>query len=257
MTNTEMDSLSAIYSFRAKVRMDRRGFWFPLVVFGALTLLSTPLYWKYNLGSSGCGEQVTTSCISGTSNSPLSGGLDPEYALNGLSPWITLYWVAAFALGYSSSVCYFILRVRKFGVRGRIRLPVAIGSAVLFAVLITNLLVISLSNQISLASDFWIRGSASLVLLAIFFLAMGIVERSVSFTIYAFVFLGITLLSSLYDVSNLFARLHIDGLFAQGGQELPNLLLPAGYLLVGGLIYWILQRRQPSLAETAKIIDGR
>ncbi len=261
-TSLESDSreaLSALVSLREQVRFVRRSIWFPLVVFGVLTLLSAPLYWRYNLSAADCNFQVTTSCASTLSNSPLSGVLDPGYRLNGLSPWLTPYWVCAFVVGYGLSIWYLRLRAKRVGVRGRMQLAVAIGGILVLAVTVTNLLIESLTSRSVLVNDVWIRGTASLVLLAIFFVVMAIIERSFSFVIYALVFLGVALLSSLYDVSNLFNRVGIDGPFTRGGEDLPNILLPAAYLIVGGISYWLLQRRRlhSLLEEHAAETPGR
>ena len=243
------ESLHAVTSLRDRVRFVRRGFWFPLIVFGALIFLSIPLYWRYDLGAAGCKTATATRCTSALSNSSLYDALDPGYQLDGLSPWLTLYWGFAFAVGYGLTVWYYNLRARKVGVHGRIRLAVAIGGLLVFAVVTANLLIESLTSQSLIVNDVWIRGTVSLILLGIFFVVMAILERSVSFVIYALVFLGVALLSSLYDVSNLFSRIGIDGPFARGGEDLPNILLPAAYLIVGGIGYWLLKRKQLHMIE--------
>jgi hypothetical protein len=68
-------------------------------------------------------------------------------------------------------------------------------------------------------------------------------ERSVPFGVFAVGFLGLALLSCLYDEVNIFQRLGMAGLFQGGANALPNLLIPGLYLLVGGFGFWVASRR--------------
>ncbi len=172
-------------SVRQRVQFVRREIWFPLLVFGVVTALSTPLYWRYGLTAANCNYQITAKCANGVSKLPSSGFLAPDSGLNGLSSWLTPYWILAFTVGFSLSIWHFNLRAKKFGVRRRFRLAAAVGVLLIVAVAVMNLVVESLDSQSLIDNDMWIRGTASLVILAIFFVAVAVVDRSFSFLIYS------------------------------------------------------------------------
>jgi hypothetical protein len=244
------ESLTVLASVRQRVHVARSEVWFPLLVFGVITLLSAPLYWRYGLREASCSYNVTAKCASSVSKSSPSGFLTPVSGLNGLSPWLSAYWVLAFAIGFGTSIWHFQVSTNKIGARGRFRLAVVIGVLLIAAVALTNLFAASLSQSL-IINDVWIRGTASLVILALFFVIVSVVEHSFSFLIYSLILLGLTLLSSLYDVSNLFSRVGIDAPFASGGEELPGILSCAIYLILGGIGYWLLQRNQQSVGEVS------
>ena len=85
-------------------------------------------------------------------------------------------------------------------------------------------------------ADFRI-GSANLLVIAIGLVALAITERSRAFLIYVVGFLGLALLSCLYDVSNLFVRLGIGSTWNGNTEALPNLIVPGLYLLIGGVVF--------------------
>lgn len=246
-------SLTEIESLREEVRDVRRAHWFPLTVFGVVTLLSLPFYWRYGIGGQSCGAHAATSCTAQISSGALPGVLDPGSSLNDLSSWLTVYWVVAFGVGYGLSVWHYHKVTMRVGVRSRIGLSVSIGVVLLLVVCLANTLLEAFSPQPVIVADLWIRGTASLVILGVFFVAMAIIERSAAYVAYSTVFLGLAIAVSLYDLSNLMDRAGLSGLFNGAGVDLPNLLVPAAYLLIGGLVFWLRQRGRPRLRNTHEV----
>ena len=122
-----------------------------------------------------------------------------------VSPWATTYWVVSIFVGIATVVrlysrsggafvgscrAYLALRHRW---RWRVVLAVASRGWITFKI----------------PADFWIRGMQPLLVIAIGLLALAVTERSRAFLLYVAGFLGLALLSCLYDVSNLFMRLGI------------------------------------------------
>ena len=243
--NEAGELLGAVGSLRMRVRADRHGFWFPLTLFGILTLLSSPLNWQYPQRSRSLhcplhlvnGAQLCTS--TGTLFS--GGGLNPGFWINDLGGWVTFYWVAALVLGYIATVLFYRHRANAVGVNQRVWPAVAVGIAVLGLALWMNDVWHPNGPVFLVSGDLWMRGTVSLIILSIGLLVLALLERSIWYVTYALGFVGIALLSGLYNVSNLFDRLGIGWPFDGNGKELPNLLLPAAYLLLGGFVCWALQ----------------
>ena len=82
------------------------------------------------------------------------------------------------------------------------------------------------------------RGTTALLVVAVGIAALAVLERSLPFAAFALGFIGLALLSCLYDDVNLLQRVGMGGLFEGSANPLPNLLLPGLYLLVGGLCSW-------------------
>ncbi len=73
-------------------------------------------------------------------------------------------------------------------------------------------------------------------------MALAIIERSWPFLLFVAGFFGLALLSCLYNVSNLFLRFGIGATWNGKDQDLPNLILPGVYLLVGGAAFYLFRR---------------
>lgn len=233
---------------RGRTRRDRHGFWFPLVAFGLLTLLSTPLYWQYPISLRHLAKGSVT--YSGGGISFPGNGPDPYFWTNGLGRWVTYYWTAALILGYIVTVLFYRRRAARVGISQRVWPTVVIGVGALAFVLWANDILRPTSRGILMSGDLWGRGTVSLLILSLGLLTLAISERSAWYEIYSLGFIGLALLSSLYNVSNLFDRFGIGGPFDGNAQELPNLLLPAAYLLLGGLVCWAIQRHTRTLVNT-------
>jgi hypothetical protein len=240
--------LGSVDSVRGRARNDRHGFWFPLIVFGLLTLLSGPLYWQYPISVGHIAKGSVT--YSGGGISFPGNGLDPYFWTNGLGRWVTYYWTAALILGYCGTVVVYRRRAVRVGISQRIWPTVVIGVGALAFVLWANDILRPTSPAFFMSGDLWVRGTVSLIILSLGLLTLAISERSAWYVLYSLGFVGLALLSSLYNVSNFFDRIGIGGPFDGRGEELPNLILPAAYLLLGGLVCWAIQRNACTLVNT-------
>lgn len=231
-------ALASVSRAKARTRFYRSGHWFASCVFGVVILASLPFYIRSTPGRMHCRHfggkgQGYLSC-SGTV--PVHGGVsllgrafEPQ-PYSSLGGWSTFYWVVAIVVGFAAVVVYYQLRARRVGVQGRI------WPAVLAGIVLLGLATWA-SGTYFLPGDYLIRGTSVLVVIAGGLLVLSALERSRPFVLFALGFLGLALLGSLYDVSNLFGRLGIDGPFIYGGELLPNLILPGAYLVIGGVLF--------------------
>jgi hypothetical protein len=217
----------------------RNGHWFACVVFGVITLGALPFYAqstpvRSHTHCSSLGHGVWACSGVSTAGSPLLGrAFEAPPPFSSLGRWATVYWVIAVVLGFAVVVAYYQLRARKVGVQGRLWPAVLAGVVALGLVTWVN------AGSGADPADFWGRGTTVLVVIALGLLAFSALERSRPFVVYALGFLGLALLSCLYDVENLFLRLGIGGPFRGGDNALANLVLPGAYLVIGGLCFLI------------------
>jgi hypothetical protein len=223
----------------------RDGSWFALVVFGFVVLFAMVFYHYPGLTASslGChtfanGSGFTCRAVSitrGVFGSGLGSPTSPP--IDHVSPWATTYWVVSIFIGIATVVGFYWMRARSSGVAGRIW-P--------FATVGVGVLVLAVASRgwitFKIPADFWIRGMQPLLVIAIGLIALAITERSRAFLLYVVGFLGLALLSCLYDVSNLFVRLGIGSTWNGNIEALPNLILPGLYLLIGGVVFYALRR---------------
>jgi hypothetical protein len=246
ITNQIEDSTAILVyadSLRRRTRLARDGSWFALVVFGVVVLVAMIFYHAPELSanSTGChGSANSFTCTSVWLVHGLFGsGLGSSSPLvDNVSPWATTYWVIAIFVGICSVVAFYWLRSRSSGVVGRIW-P--------FACLATTALALAVASRgwvtIDIPGDFWQRGMQALFVIAIALAILAALERRLSFSIFVAGFFALALLSSLYNVSNLFQDLGIGSNWNGSYQGLPNLILPGLYLLVGGVAFWAVGRR--------------
>jgi hypothetical protein len=173
------------------------------------------------------------------SRTAIPGPFSSHLTQGNLSAWATLYWAAAVLVGYGAVVFYYEYRWARLGIQGRIWPAVGIGLCLFFIVLITN----GGGHELPAFPDFWVRGLGALCVIAVGLCVLASLERSVPFGIFAAGFLGLALLSCLYDEVNIFQRLGMAGLFRGSNNALPNLLIPGLYLLIGGFGFSMASRR--------------
>lgn len=237
------EDLAYVSQLRWRTRVARDGSWFALVVFGLVVLLAMVFYHYPGLTASslGCHAFVngfTCSSVS-VSRGVFGSGLGSPTAppIDHVSPWATTYWVVSIFTGIATVVGFYWMRARSSGVAGRIWLFATVGVGVL-------VLAVTSRGWITfkIPADFWIRGMQPLLVIAIGLIALAITERSRAFLLYVAGFLGLALLSCLYDVSNLFVRLGIGSTWNGNIEALPNLILPGLYLLLGGVVFYVFRR---------------
>lgn len=223
--------------------MARDGSWFALVVFALVVLFAMVFYHDPGLTASSLGcrafaNAFTCSSVSvsrGVFGSGLGSPTSPP--IDHVSPWATTYWVVSIFTGIATVVSFYWMRMRSSGVAGRIW-P--------FATVGVGVLVLAVASRgwitFNIPGDLWIRGMQPLLVIAIGLIALAVTERSRAFLLYVAGFLGLAVLSCLYDVSNLFVRLGIGSTWNGNSEALPNLILPGFYLLIGGVVFYGLRR---------------
>jgi hypothetical protein len=289
--------LESVGDLRQQVRLDRHNYWFPVLLFGVLTLASMAFYFGsttssvLNIVCSGGTKASGEHCNAVFPSNALSNGhiiaingwrvhgsgpmsltvtgvisrtfqwLAPGFALNNLGSWLTLYWSLALVGGLALTYLFYRRRSSKVGIEVRSLPAVLVSLALLAAALVFGALMMNgvvkpvASTLFASGGDLWMRGTAPVLIVAIALLALALVERSVGYTIYALGFVIVALMSALYDVSNLFDRMGIGAPFDSRLHELPNLILPSAYLLLGGFVMWAVQhdsRRERSSSELAR-----
>jgi hypothetical protein len=239
VTGTNNDSAGGVeheIEFRRGIRTARQGNWFALLVSGVVVLAAIPSYHYLGsaTGSTGCRVITSGAFICRTqfySNGPFGIGLGssaPGFFGNS-SPSATTYWVISILLGTCAVVGFIWIRSRKLGTAGRFWPYVTIGLGAL-------VLGVASRNSFSiLPAEMTIRGMQALLIIALGLIALAIIGRGWTFSIFVAGFLSLALLSCLYDVSNLFQRLGVASHWTRNDQTLPNLILPGVYLLIGGV----------------------
>lgn len=229
---------------RWRTRVARDGSWFALVVFGLVVLCAMVFYHYPGLTASslGCrtlGKNAFTCSSVSVSRGVFGSGLGSPTSppIDHVSPWATTDWVVSIFAGIATVVGFYWMRARSSGVAGRIWPFAAVGVGVLVLAVASRGWV-----TFKIPADFWIRGMQPLLVIAIGLIALAITERSRAFLLYVAGFLGLALLSCLYDVSNLFVRVGIGSTWNGNIEALPNLILPGLYLLIGGVVFYILRR---------------
>jgi hypothetical protein len=231
-------SLLSVKELRSRTRLARNIHWFVLLVFGALTIGALPFYSVAVLTatSPGCHRAGPDGffCQGPEGHVPLGGAFNPQGSSGGLSQWATVYWVIAVTLGFVAVLVFYRHRSISLGVQGRIWPAVAVGGGLFFLAVFGN----RQGSRLPLP-DAWIRGTGVILVLAIGLGILAVLERDRMFGAYTIAFVGIALLSVLYDDVNLFQRFGLGAPFNGSGAALPNLLLPGIFLLLGGLGFWV------------------
>jgi hypothetical protein len=212
----------------SRARRARRGFWFPLLLFGAISLLATPLYQLYAPAVGGPTYPVIERTLPWVS----FGG----YGLrNPLA--VTLFWLIALPLGYVATVLYYRIRTNRTGVAGSVQAYVFSGVGLLAALIALSWLGPHPSGVAwgTLPEDILIRGLTPLLTIGIGLLVLAWAERSAPLAIFAVGYLGLALLANLYDLSNLFR--------IRSPEPALNVIVPGVVLLLAGAAFWVSARR--------------
>jgi hypothetical protein len=241
----EADLLGEMRALRRRVRTARHAYWFPLVLFGVLTLASAPFYvWPgYPAGSGAIARSAAPL--------PVLGGFPAANDRGDLG----YYWLAALLAGLLLTLLWYRWNARRVGLQTPAR-----ASVVTVATLTVLALVIPLLSQLRSPSwlhflgaawpgDLVIRGTFPFVIIAAGLWVLAWAERSRALAVIAAVYTATALLASLYDIENVLFRLGWN----PAGQDwsltsLPNVLLPAFVLLVAGAGAFTAQRRRRARA---------
>ena len=230
--------LTDLARLRRQARAARHAYWFPLVLFGLLTCGAAPLYVAAAAQPPQPGAYTTNAGPELLSGSP-SGG-------NGF--YIGWYWAFALVGGYLLTVVWYRWHSRRAGVATPSRSYLVTGVVLTVLVLVIpplTSLVPGLYRVWLPFGDVWIRGTLAFLIIAVGLWVLARAERSRALAVIALVYTGAALLGSLYNVENIFFRLGWNpgrGAFGWQLTALPNVLLPATVLLVGGLGAFLAQR---------------
>lgn len=215
-------ALDVVERVRSRTRLYRNGHWVASVVFGVLILGAVPFYVRSTPPSPG--------------QPAFFGQAFEVWTAAPLARWSTVYWAVGIAVGFAVVVTSYHLRARRLGVQGRLWPAIVVGIVLLGLAMWWN------NGSGAWPREFWLRGTAVLVVIAAGLLVLSGLERSLPFVAFALGFFGLALLSCLYTYANVFFHLGID-LFAGDGAP-ANLVVPGAYLLVGGVVFFALKGRR-------------
>jgi hypothetical protein len=227
--------LGEVRALRHEARLARHGYWFPLVLFGLLTFASIPFYVQRVMrsgvhGARTPGPQVLRSGYLGGFGSPLTGA------------GLAYYWLAALLVGVGATALWYRWRGGQVGLRTPARGYLITGLALLILALLVPVIVQHSSRVYYLMpGDLLIRGTFPFVIIGIGLCVLAWAERSIGLSIIALLYLGLSLVASLYDIENIFYRVGWN--LSPSVSGLPNVVLPALMLLLCGSGAWLVQRR--------------
>jgi hypothetical protein len=230
--------LDEMRKLRRDARSARHAYWFPLVLFSLLTFLAVPFYVPPHVPQSAAG---VVQAVGGSSVPLLSGA--PGFLVQN---YLGNYWLVALFGGLALTLVWYRRHARQVGMRTPSR-----GYVITMTVLTGLTVILPLLAQVPrlgfllmpLPGDLTIRGTFPFLIIAAGLLVLAWAERSVGLAVIAAVYTGTALLASLYNIENELGRL---GWSVSSG--VPNVLLPAIVLFLGGAIAFTAQRRQRSTA---------
>jgi len=231
--------LTELATLRHRARSARHAYWFPLVLFGLLTIGAAPLYL---VPASRLPLGLSSSVIGAGPN--ILGGL--AIASGGF--YLAWYWAVALVAGYLATLLWYRRHARQAGVQTPARGYLITGIVLTVLVLVLPPLT-RFAPPLSLIwvpfADVWIRGTFAFLIIAAGLWVLAAAEHSPGLAVIAAIYTGAALLGTLYNVENILFRLGwnpatpLDWRLA----VLPNVLLPAAVLLLAGLIAFVVQRR--------------
>jgi hypothetical protein len=235
------DLLGDVRKLRREARSARHAYWFPLVLFGLLTVAAMPFYVQPTMRS---GFLIFKS---GEPIMPLLGGGSFVSRVS-----LQYYWLAALLVGLALTLAWYRYHARRVGLRTAPRAYlITLVVLLVVAAVLPLLALIGPFHQLQwfLPGDLTIRGTFPFLIIAAGLWALAWAERSRALAVIALIYTGASLLASLYDVENvIFRGGWISGMDQYRFGSLPNVALPALVLLIAGLISFGIQRRQRRLA---------
>ena len=248
------DALRSAIRWRSNVRALRHDCWFALITFGVVTMAAAPFLWQpVSSCRGGCRPAAAAAFSVAPDPGPLGNPLVYGFVDAGLGKWISLYWLIALPLGFLGTSLYYGHRARRTGLRARI------GPAVGLGLVLIALLVVFSSNFLrafhieKLSQWFPVftirsRGLGPLLIIGICIGALAMIDHRWSLAALACVFLAISVLANLNtSVEPPRMSFHLP----PRTEGLPNLLAPGLILILGGIGYWVTDRRRTTaLRET-------
>jgi len=195
---------------RRRARADLRAEWFPLLVFGILTLVSAPLY----------AQQLS---------------FGPSTV-----PWVDLYWLVAGSFGYIAVARYYRRREAELGIGSSVAPYVWVGLGLFlftFGLLNPFLFAVPFAGMALFTFGVWlIPGFAPIVAIGAGLLVLARVERSVSLAVFGACFSVVATLGGLYFFDN---RLYFSAWY----QSIVDVTALGLILVAAGLVYRVVGRR--------------
>lgn len=211
-------ALADVARLRARTRRDSHGWWFPLVLFGALVLAAAPLYW---------GGQPPQD---GSITDPFSIALVMAFAgvVTAQPISLAVHWSIALVAGFVGSGLWYRRHTRRVGLRRPVTAFVLTGLVVM-----VGLLVLQSVPVVGLAL-FYVsfRGTSAVTVIAVSLFVLARLERSRALLVFAVGFLGVAVLVGTYDVENLIEEAGVP--YGDWGPATP-VLVAGTVLLAGGL----------------------
>ncbi len=240
--DTPEQLLGEVKAVRRRTRLARHAYWFPLALFGLLTLASIPFYIQHIPKKSG--GYVTLGSAGPAFLHPSS--LDGFGIFHGrFGPY---YWLAAILVGLAATAVWYRWRGDRVGLRTPARGYLLTGLVLLLLALGIPALAMSTSSPLAalMTGDLVVRGTFPLVIIGIGLCYLAWAERSIALTLIAVGYLALSVVASLYDIENIFYRIGWN--LSPDVSGLPNVVLPALVLLLAGAGAWVVQRRYGPLA---------
>jgi hypothetical protein len=209
--------LSAVHNLTRQVRLAQRGSWFPLLVFGVITLGAIPMY--------RVGPGRLSHCRSAAHGT---------FVCSSVNATVLVYWPIALVLAWVAIAYFYLHQSERHGVGTRIRPYVAVGVAI--AVLLAAVSLWRAARPESPSSVALMLGGAQplsvyslanpATAIAFALLVLAWVEHNRPLAAYGFVFLVVMVVQTSRTIHS-----------SSQWWFLPQLLLPAGLLLLGSLAF--------------------
>jgi hypothetical protein len=209
--------LAALHHFTRRVRVARRGTWFPLLVLGLVVLGAVPVYRYAPRHLEGC--QV---------------GPNGAAVCHAVIPMALAYWPVALVLAYSVVAAFYVRRARQRGLDSAIRPYVVVGAVIAVAASAIAIWRAANPQTLSVATSghsflYGVAGAPAAIGLGLLVLAWA--ERSWAVLVFSLGYLVVVVVQANRVI-------HSSSLW----WFLPQLLLPAVLLFVGSVGFAVAQR---------------
>jgi hypothetical protein len=167
-----------------------------------------------------------------------------NFSTSGLAPllpfqnhWVGVYWLTMIPVGFFLSIWFFRHQRSMTGIKARV-VPAAIVSVAILALIVARSTLIGWP-LLFLPGDLTVRGLIALLVIGAGLALFALLERSVELVVFTGLFFGLALVACLYDISNV-----ANFSSSPSAAELPNIVLPGAFLLLGGIAFGVLDLRK-------------
>src|SRR5712692_5792492 len=193
--------LGELNRLRKRTRSARHAYWFPLVLFGVLTVAATPLYILSTVSVARAGA-IASGVIWRGPFLPILGG-ESGYRLQG---YLGNYWLAAILAGLVLTALWYRRHANRVGLVTPARGYLITGTVLTVVALV--LATLSQMTALRFVERLWpgdliFRGTFPFLIIAAGLGTLAWAERSRALAIVALIYTGTALLVSLYEVGNI------------------------------------------------------